>query len=350
MGSQAQANPFRWSTKWWDDETTLVYYGYRFYSPRLGRFINRDPIEEKGGINLYAFVANNPAGHWDNLGQDLWTPSAAANEIMYAAKQVYNNLRDGIGWGSAFLEQTDNLSPYDALNKSFEEFRKIQEEQEPPPSNPKKPTTDEPDKDPQSGDKLAGGAPTKEAKDSGDDSATNNANNPGYYEEKPASNWTISDKGVKLIQKFETFSGKVYDANKGKGKRDWTIGWGHKLTKSEVSAWQSGEIFSKGISEKQGDAFLRSDLAKSEAVVRKTIKPALAQFEYDALVSYAFNIGEGAFANTSRVVRLINAGEYVAALNLWGESFVTSRGNPDPSAGLHARREAEANLFGLAEY
>ncbi|MCF7689359.1 MAG: RHS repeat-associated core domain-containing protein, partial [Cephaloticoccus sp.] len=42
--------------------------GQRYYSPSLGRFINRDPIEEQGGINLYAFVGNNPVNRWDLLG------------------------------------------------------------------------------------------------------------------------------------------------------------------------------------------------------------------------------------------------------------------------------------------
>ncbi len=40
------ANPIRFSTKWFDVETGLYYYGYRYYSPRLGRWISRDPIEE----------------------------------------------------------------------------------------------------------------------------------------------------------------------------------------------------------------------------------------------------------------------------------------------------------------
>ena len=52
------ANPFRFSTKWFDDETGLYYYGYRYYSPRLGRWINRDPLEEDGGLNLYGLLGN----------------------------------------------------------------------------------------------------------------------------------------------------------------------------------------------------------------------------------------------------------------------------------------------------
>jgi RHS repeat-associated protein len=47
----------------------LLYYGYRFYTPSLGRWINRDPIEEKGGVNLYGFVGNAGVGKWDILGK-----------------------------------------------------------------------------------------------------------------------------------------------------------------------------------------------------------------------------------------------------------------------------------------
>jgi len=54
-------------------ETGLVYYGKRFYSPSLGRFINRDPIEESGGLNLYGFCGNNSVNRWDVLGMyETW--------------------------------------------------------------------------------------------------------------------------------------------------------------------------------------------------------------------------------------------------------------------------------------
>ncbi|GBC62869.1 RHS repeat-associated core domain-containing pro tein [Desulfonema ishimotonii] len=58
-GAGAQGNPFRFSTKYHDVETGLYYYGFRYYHTELGRWISRDPIEEKGGINLYLFVENN---------------------------------------------------------------------------------------------------------------------------------------------------------------------------------------------------------------------------------------------------------------------------------------------------
>ena len=69
-GPSAKVNPFRFSTKYTDDETGLNYYGRRYYDPRNGRFLGRDPLGEAGGINLYGFVANNTVNTWDYLGMD----------------------------------------------------------------------------------------------------------------------------------------------------------------------------------------------------------------------------------------------------------------------------------------
>jgi RHS repeat-associated protein len=60
--------PIGYSGQYTDAETGLVYYGLRYYSPRLGRFVNRDPIEEAGGNNLFAFVRNSPTNGWDVRG------------------------------------------------------------------------------------------------------------------------------------------------------------------------------------------------------------------------------------------------------------------------------------------
>ena len=67
-GPLADTFTHRFSTKPYDSETGLYYYGYRYYSPTLGRFLNRDPIEESGGANLYAFCANDPVSKFDVLG------------------------------------------------------------------------------------------------------------------------------------------------------------------------------------------------------------------------------------------------------------------------------------------
>ena len=85
-GDYAKENPFRFSTKFTDDETGLVYYGHRYYSPSLGRFINRDPIEEQGGLNLYGFCGNNSVNRWDYLGNvtvnDIWEPGPSDDAVM----------------------------------------------------------------------------------------------------------------------------------------------------------------------------------------------------------------------------------------------------------------------------
>jgi RHS repeat-associated protein len=68
-GAMAKANPFHWSTKFWDGETGLSYYGRRYYSGEDAKWIARDPIGENGGRNLYAIVANNTVNLWDPLGK-----------------------------------------------------------------------------------------------------------------------------------------------------------------------------------------------------------------------------------------------------------------------------------------
>jgi RHS repeat-associated protein len=67
-GSLAGANTYRFSSKEWDGNAGLYYYGYRFYDPNLQRWVNRDPIEEFGGINLYEMVGNDPIDQFDILG------------------------------------------------------------------------------------------------------------------------------------------------------------------------------------------------------------------------------------------------------------------------------------------
>jgi RHS repeat-associated protein len=72
VGDMAKVNPFGFSTKYTDNETDLLHYGYRYYSPALGRWMSRDPIEEQGGLNLYGFVNNDPVNKWDKDGREVF--------------------------------------------------------------------------------------------------------------------------------------------------------------------------------------------------------------------------------------------------------------------------------------
>ena len=64
----ARANPFRFSTKYQDDETDLLYYSYRYYSAGIGRWLSHDPIEEEGGTGLDVFIQNDGLNGIDVLG------------------------------------------------------------------------------------------------------------------------------------------------------------------------------------------------------------------------------------------------------------------------------------------
>ncbi len=88
----ANANPFRFSTKYQDDETGLLYYGYRYYDPSMGRWSNTDPLGEQFFLGTQArrdpkdlkglwlqslgpvfnFVSNDPVGKIDRLGLDVY--------------------------------------------------------------------------------------------------------------------------------------------------------------------------------------------------------------------------------------------------------------------------------------
>jgi RHS repeat-associated protein len=67
-GPLAKANPIRFSTKYTDAESGLLYYGYRYYHPSTARWLSRDPFGEQGGVNVYGFVRNSPVAEIDLLG------------------------------------------------------------------------------------------------------------------------------------------------------------------------------------------------------------------------------------------------------------------------------------------
>jgi RHS repeat-associated protein len=92
-GPMAKANPFRFSTKYQDDETDLLYYGYRYYNATTGRWISRDPLGEVGGAHLYRFVANEPVAQTDLLGlQSIpQTPASPAKDPCTEFDAWYQN-------------------------------------------------------------------------------------------------------------------------------------------------------------------------------------------------------------------------------------------------------------------
>lgn len=108
----ANVNPFRYRGYYFDVETGLYYLQTRYYDPELGRFISSDDVsyldpETLGGLNLYAYCANNPVMNVDPTGKFLFTllACAIAGAIVgtvlggiYGAATAAANGQD-IGWG-----------------------------------------------------------------------------------------------------------------------------------------------------------------------------------------------------------------------------------------------------------
>jgi RHS repeat-associated protein len=100
-GSLATANVYRFSSKESHladsfGSPPLYYYGYRFYDPSLQRWINRDPIGEIGGINLYRFVQNSPVAHTDAYGL-IMDACQAAKEALAKASDYWAKHPDDAG-------------------------------------------------------------------------------------------------------------------------------------------------------------------------------------------------------------------------------------------------------------
>ena len=85
-GVMADELKVRFSTKYSDDESGLYYFGRRFYAPRIARWLSRDPIEEDGGLNLYAYCGNNAVNGIDILGLVEYRGRSKENGFCYDFK------------------------------------------------------------------------------------------------------------------------------------------------------------------------------------------------------------------------------------------------------------------------
>ncbi len=82
VGDYAKANRFLFSTKPFDPETGFGVWHYRIYSPRLGRWISRDPIGERGGVNLYGYVGNCATVVIDPVGLKTYVATTPCSKYM----------------------------------------------------------------------------------------------------------------------------------------------------------------------------------------------------------------------------------------------------------------------------
>jgi len=353
-GVYAKENVYRFSTKEMDDETGLSYYGHRYYDPHNGRFINRDPIEESGGLNLYGFVGNNPVCRWDLLGLKDIAPEYGYEDKQKKAdeiEQAEKNLKEA-GY-EVTIKETSSGTEITATKGGFTgEF------------NTKTGDYKATDKDGNvDHGQLTGEMTNVSQRMDGAISINASYNKPDWARAKgDAPNSELHDlvmsgpmlagpivpgalstnrgmrtstQGLQLIGGLEGFRSKIYRDQAG----HQTIGYGHKLLPGEAA------LYANGITQAQALSLLQNDVRSTERVVGNKITIGLDQSEFDGLVSFAYNIGNGAFSNSTLVTKL-NGGDFQSVpgeMESWNK--VTVGGAKVESDGLNYRRWREAWAF-----
>lgn len=148
---------------------------------------------------------------------------------------------------------------------------------------------------------------------------------------------TLSPKGAALIKAFESCEKKV--AGGFKAYRDaigkLTIGWGH--TNDHGRQFDADSVWSQ----QECDAEFQNDMVRFEAAVHRLVKVPLNQDQFDALVSFAYNCGEGNLEQ-STLLKKLNAGDYDGAAK---EFQRWNKAGGKVLRGLVRRRASEALLF-----
>ena len=146
-----------------------------------------------------------------------------------------------------------------------------------------------------------------------------------------------SKTGLGLIAEFEGFVDHLYNDPAG----HCTVGYGHLLHRGRCDGRSVEQPYRNGISERDARVLLQSDVHRFEECVNRLITVPLNQNQFDALVSFAFNVGCGALED-STLRRLLNQGRYDTVcdqLRRW------NKGGGVVLPGLVRRREAECALF-----
>ena len=137
-----------------------------------------------------------------------------------------------------------------------------------------------------------------------------------------------SQKGIDLIKRFEGFSPVAYLCPAGV----WTIGYGH------TAGVQEGD----SIDGDTAEDYLREDLTSAEGAVEKYVKVPLKQCQFDALVSFAYNLGAGNLYS-STLLKMVNRNPDDPSIRQEFEKWVYADGRV--LQGLVDRRKAEADMY-----
>ena len=146
----------------------------------------------------------------------------------------------------------------------------------------------------------------------------------------------LSQAGVRFITQFEGFRSELHNDPAG----HCSIGFGHLVHLGNIDGREPAE-FKKGITRRRAHELLRDDAGAAVRAVNEDVEVPLSQQQFDALVSFVFNLGTGAFRE-STLLRLLNKGDYEAVPKQL-DRFVKGGGKTLP--GLVRRRKAEGELF-----
>lgn len=144
---------------------------------------------------------------------------------------------------------------------------------------------------------------------------------------------SLSPDGLAFIERHEGYSDKVYNDVAGYP----TIGYGHLI--------KAGEDFSSGITQEQASDLLGRDARIAVDCVNSKVTVDLSQAQFDALVDFTFNLGTGAFGQ-STLLKNINGGKPVVMENFTDWDHAGGK----VVAGLLKRRTDEFNLFSIGAY
>ena len=139
----------------------------------------------------------------------------------------------------------------------------------------------------------------------------------------------ISKNGLDLIKHFEGCELEAYKCPAGV----WTIGYGHIKTAVEGMT----------ITQHQADEMLIEEMNEYEGYINNSVRVDLTQNQFDAMVSWVYNLGSGNL-NTSTLLKVLNSGDYAGVpeqLLRWNKA------GGRVLEGLPRRRQAEADLFAL---
>ena len=142
----------------------------------------------------------------------------------------------------------------------------------------------------------------------------------------------ISDKGIALIKQFEGCKLTAYQDSVGV----WTIGygWTKPVDGKPIRAGMT-------INQETAERLLKTGLVSYESDVSRLVKVGLTQGQFDALVSFTYNLGARSLS-TSTLLRKLNAGDYAGASD---EFLRWNKAGGKVLNGLTRRREAERALF-----